>query len=537
MVGVPGRSKGCITCRKRKKGCDKKAPFCGQCLALGIACEGYDRQQIWLNSQGSKQTIYSHSSKSSSPEYESSSRGSPSGVVLHDSLVRTARAQKFTGLFWSDYLSGGNGFSLKASGTTGPQWMRLYENLSEIEPTLQYVAMALSTATLGANNNDTQLKRKSQQAYGLALQQMVTSLESQSRNQDGILAAIQLMRIYEQLFGTDSTKDHTNSRVSQVKGFSRHIDGETALILTRGPSDAWSSTGRQLLADGRLTLINAYTSRRKRSPFSRGQWKRSQLWRSVSDSPLNKLINILVEVPGLLEDLDKFRQASSTEEAIELHSALVSKCRACEIELITWEVEVGDILTIYDYTLAGEPLPLPRDDDDLAVIYLSCYHWMTCLMVYSTIGFCELEDPGTKRKVSLIDCPSQQVATSYAYRIAHAVHLLFQPPAGDYSSVAVFFPFGNALRYLIMTETYGGQMAMSSERLLLVEIFTRPFMGSFVGRFLGNLQADDGIDYGYPIGWLLGMRGVEYRARVWWCGRQAAGLPEITTVDPCRPRE
>jgi hypothetical protein len=242
-------------------------------------------------------------------------------------------------------------------------------------------------------------------------------------------------------------------------------------------------------------------------------------------------------VPGLLEDLDKFRQASSTEEAIELHSALVSKCRACEIELITWEVEVGDILTIYDYTLAGEPLPLPRDDDDLAVIYLSCYHWMTCLMVYSTIGFCELEDPGTKRKVSLMDCPSQQVATSYAYRIAHAVHLLFQPPAGDYSSVAVFFPFGNALRYLIMTETYGGQMAMSSERLLLVEIFTRPFMGSFVGRFLGNLQVDDGIDYGYPIGWLLGMRGVEYRARVWWCGRQAAGLPEITAVDPCRPRE
>jgi hypothetical protein len=243
---------------------------------LGIACEGYGRQQIWLNSEGSKQTVYSRSSKSLSPESESSSRGSPSGVVLHDSLVRTARAQKFTGLFWSDYLSGGNGFSLKASGTTGTQWMKLYENLSGIEPTLQYVAMALSTATLGANNNDIQLKRKSQQAYGLALQQMVTSLESQSWNQDGILAAIQLMRIYEvssmsfvtnngidakqQLFGTDSTGDQANSPVSQIKGFSRHIDGETALILSRGPSDAWSSMGRQLLADGRLTLVRLSAS-------------------------------------------------------------------------------------------------------------------------------------------------------------------------------------------------------------------------------------------------------------------------------------
>ncbi|KAM0208562.1 hypothetical protein ACHAQD_011600 [Fusarium lateritium] len=115
--------------------------------------------------------------------------------------------------------------------------------------------MALSTATLGANNNDIQLKRKSQQAYGLALQQMVTSLESQSRNQDGVLATIQLMRIYEQLFGTDSTGDQTDSTASQIRGFRKHIDGETALILSRGPSDAWSSTGRQLLADGRLTLV------------------------------------------------------------------------------------------------------------------------------------------------------------------------------------------------------------------------------------------------------------------------------------------
>lgn len=117
-------------------------------------------------------------------------------MVQHESLTRTARAQKFTGLFWMDYLSGGNGFSLKASGTTSFQRMRLYEDLSEVEPALQYVAMALSTATLGANNNDMQLTRKSQQAYVLALQQMAISLESR-QDKDGMLAAIQLMRVYE----------------------------------------------------------------------------------------------------------------------------------------------------------------------------------------------------------------------------------------------------------------------------------------------------------------------------------------------------
>ncbi|RKL34016.1 hypothetical protein BFJ72_g9503 [Fusarium proliferatum] len=116
--------------------------------------------------------------------------------------------------------------------------------------------MALSTATLGATNNDIQLMGKSQQAYGLAMQQMATSFISPSRNKDGILAAIQLMRVYEQLFGTGISAAQKNSPVSQIKGFRKHIDGETALILSRGPEDSWSAIGRQLLADGRLTLVS-----------------------------------------------------------------------------------------------------------------------------------------------------------------------------------------------------------------------------------------------------------------------------------------
>ncbi|KAJ4128902.1 hypothetical protein NW768_007425, partial [Fusarium equiseti] len=313
--------------------------------------------------------------------------------------------------------------------------------------------MALSTATLGANNNDAQLKRKGQQAYGLALQQMAISLESR-QDKDGMLAAIQLMRVYEQLFGTSSDAQWT------AQGFKNHIDGETALILSRGPDDAWSSMGRQLLADGRLALINAYTSRRKRSPFSQQHWKQSPLWRSVTDSPLNRLVDILVEVLGLLEDLDILRQASNPTEIEQLYNNLMEKCCACEVALSSWETEVGPVLKTYDYTIIGETLSTPHNDDDLAIIYLSCYYWMTCLLVLSTKGFTELE---TSPTLTLMSCPSQILARSYAYRIAHAIHLLFQPPAGDYTTVAVFFPLGNAIRYLIMAETFGGQRVMSKE--------------------------------------------------------------------------
>ncbi|KAI3578769.1 hypothetical protein IWW34DRAFT_805426 [Fusarium oxysporum f. sp. albedinis] len=465
MVGVPGRSKACVTCRRRKKGCDKKVPFCGQCLAMGIPCEGYERQQIWLNSEGSTQKSYSKS---------------PSQT----------RSQKFTGLFWSDYLSGGSGFSLKASGITSTKWMALYEALSEAEASLQYVAMALSTATLGANNNDTQLMNKSQQAYGLAMQQMALSFVSPSRNKDGILAAIQLMRVYEQLFGTGISAAQKNSPVSQIKGFRKHIDRETALILSRGPEDSW-----------------------------------------LTNSPLNQLINILVEVPALLEDLDILCDALSQE----LYNSILLRCRSCEVEILSLGLEFGEAITTYDYTYTRESLPLPTNDDDLAIVYLSCCYWMTCLFIYSTMGFCEVESMDLYTRGPILSCPSQRIAMSYAYRIAHAIHLLFEPPAGTYSSVAAFFLLGTALRYLIMIETHGGHNITSKERLLLVKVFTRPFLGSFVGRFLQNLQVDDGIDYGYPADILLGIRGIEYRARVWWCGMMQAGLPEFTLEDPCYP--
>jgi len=135
----------------------------------------------------------------------------------------------------------------------------------------------------------------------------------------------------------------------------------------------------------------------------------------VTNSPLNRLVDILVEVPGLLEDLDVLRQASNPTEIEKLYNNLMEKCRTCEIALSSWETAVGPILKTYDYIIIGETLPTPRNDDDLAIIYLSCYYWMTWLLVLSTKGFTELEASPTP---TLMSCPSQILARSYAYRIA-----------------------------------------------------------------------------------------------------------------------
>ncbi|KAK7935167.1 hypothetical protein PG985_000662 [Apiospora marii] len=47
MVGVPGRSKGCKTCLKRRVKCDETKPTCDRCRRGGFECLGYARATEW----------------------------------------------------------------------------------------------------------------------------------------------------------------------------------------------------------------------------------------------------------------------------------------------------------------------------------------------------------------------------------------------------------------------------------------------------------------------------------------------------------
>ncbi|OBT78708.1 hypothetical protein VF21_02335 [Pseudogymnoascus sp. 05NY08] len=48
MVGVPGKFKGCNTCRTRRVKCDNARPKCQKCVASSRECGGYERQMIFI---------------------------------------------------------------------------------------------------------------------------------------------------------------------------------------------------------------------------------------------------------------------------------------------------------------------------------------------------------------------------------------------------------------------------------------------------------------------------------------------------------
>ncbi|OAA70209.1 Zn(2)-C6 fungal-type DNA-binding domain protein [Akanthomyces lecanii RCEF 1005] len=49
MVGVAGRSKACLDCKRRRVKCDLTEPRCLRCSRAKIHCQGYKLETIWVN--------------------------------------------------------------------------------------------------------------------------------------------------------------------------------------------------------------------------------------------------------------------------------------------------------------------------------------------------------------------------------------------------------------------------------------------------------------------------------------------------------
>ncbi|KAG8666257.1 hypothetical protein FPOAC2_11362 [Fusarium poae] len=67
MVGVPGKYKGCETCRRRRVKCSNERPHCHKCIASGKECEGYERERVFITgTPQNKGRVASHPKKGSS---------------------------------------------------------------------------------------------------------------------------------------------------------------------------------------------------------------------------------------------------------------------------------------------------------------------------------------------------------------------------------------------------------------------------------------------------------------------------------------
>ncbi|KAK1240460.1 hypothetical protein MKX07_004488 [Trichoderma sp. CBMAI-0711] len=526
MVGVPGRSKGCVTCRRRKKGCDKNEPSCHQCIRSGLKCEGYGRELVWVNNtpngENGKAVPPPPQGKGSASQQRPWSviyttkkhHSNDTRVALHDSLARSAREELFFGLLISMSLPYGHLLSPKASAISTNGWVAAVDEYYNREPAIRYAALAMSAGFMSVEDKKNQVAQHSQltlqglQAYNRAIHEMVKGLNDERRSKnDGVLVAARILQSYELFFG-------------RAPDWRAHIEGQLALFMARGPASFTSGQAHQLYVDGRVLVVMLSIGRRTKSPLNTPEW-RTVPWRIVPKSIKDKLMDVMEDIPYMLVSYDNLCACQDPDRMSELYQILMLNCQHISNSLDAWEREIGADLDRFDYTVAGTPVPTPQDDTEISLVYLSSVYWGARLMLYSTLGMAmkyaaEAMSPGSDSVPSFGNSPASSATAStpatspedaatwstrssysevpqirmlnpgiFARKIAHAVPLLYGPAAGAMQGASGLFPMALALRYFATTEPPGQR---SVESQMVYDLYAKPFVGSFVGRFLNDLQ-------------------------------------------------
>ncbi|KAI8279615.1 hypothetical protein K4K59_008854 [Colletotrichum sp. SAR11_240] len=172
MVGVPGRSKGCNTCRKRKKGCDLQRPVCGQCLKAGIECAGYERKRIFVNV----------TSKNPKPKNTALALVAPP-TIQAPLFSHSAYEEKILDLFWETYMPDAPAFT---PGTpivrySHSDWAATVQDLYRTDAALRQSLLAISLGTIGRRDKHAWMIDEGLKFYCQALGELNTALRHPTR--------------------------------------------------------------------------------------------------------------------------------------------------------------------------------------------------------------------------------------------------------------------------------------------------------------------------------------------------------------------
>lgn len=187
--------------------CDRGTPACERCIRAELACEGYETDMIWLNSntnaaynQGHADSLQSKAVSKVRPWSVSYTRDTRAGsrVTLPDPFARSAREQLYFGLFWNTMIPEGPRFSPQSSDLASVGWTSLLGDYYNSETALRFATIAMATSVLGRLNDDEQLCFKGLQVYSWTVQEMIRAVKEPNRaKSDSLILTARLMAFYE----------------------------------------------------------------------------------------------------------------------------------------------------------------------------------------------------------------------------------------------------------------------------------------------------------------------------------------------------
>ncbi|KAF1844307.1 uncharacterized protein K460DRAFT_357916 [Cucurbitaria berberidis CBS 394.84] len=493
MVGVPGRSKGCVTCRKRKKGCDLKIPECGQCIERGLTCGGYDLDRMFIyhsaesDRRGISTAALERDQDSSAPPFPSCdlqvapvrsvykigcrslNQSRPISVVLSPALARSAYSEKSIEAFLRLYIPTSDS---RCTNDEDKHFVGMLPLLNIRDEALQLAVLAIGTAALGRSTNDGDLTRQGRSLYGKALKETAVALRNPTRaTSDAVFAIPRVMALFEILFGAELSSN------DQAKGWLSHAQGETALIVSRGPEAyAESEEAHLLFINARFRPLIAAVRTRKATVLNEERWK-TLPWIGRVKRPNDTLLDILCGVPEMLEAVDILACTPASEKWIKgLRIQTIAKCWTLHFQLDAWFAANPN--EVYTPTRVDTSAPIFFPDFDTAC--LSVRYWVTGLLLYSTLDMASGIQPLTDDSIPHPDRPHPRY---FARLIARSVPYFFQAKYGVSGATQISFPLGNALFYMNRNPAVDREY-----KATVMKVWHDPMLPSAIRDFLASMK-------------------------------------------------
>ncbi|KAF2462353.1 hypothetical protein BDY21DRAFT_418252 [Lineolata rhizophorae] len=308
MVGVPGRSKGCHTCRKRRVKCDETKPTCKRCEKSGYWCAGYERELQFVHSSTSPLPSSSRSTSGDAQAAPQTSvvpirggRRPPPPPAVPCSVPDELSLEAFQGDVCLAFLF--ENFVWRSYGTP---WLELAAK-GKLDALSSQACQALARSNFGRAFHDAELQTSGAVEYGAALQALRPMLSDPSRPDFTSLVVPVLILLMHS--GLHEDRD----------GSAYHVRGLFTLLSVCGPEAFQEQPLRSAFESCRSALIVSGLLTRRRTFFEDDRWKdvpwANDPW---NKSQQNHLADILSHVPGFLDDEARLSQEPSEEARANL---------------------------------------------------------------------------------------------------------------------------------------------------------------------------------------------------------------------------
>ncbi|KAH8703605.1 hypothetical protein BGW36DRAFT_423160 [Talaromyces proteolyticus] len=468
MVGIR-RSKACLTCIKRKKGVSDPVPSTGSmerfffnCRKACIPCQGYSKPRVFINSFA--QDGIRH-------EQDAASQKDCLHVDFSNKIARSAHETKILEQFWQSYFPNGEALPIDVAHSVLGGLMQNIQDLYGTEIVLRKVILALSLSTLARQDASLAwMKEEGRRLYGDAMQGAVVTLRvPQKRQENGLLAAVQLFSLFEAVYGDDGEND-----ITQAKSWLTHCFGNVALIVQRGPLAFTTGSSHRLFVDGRLHLTITALKARKKSFLSEVAWKTIP-WSVAKKYPKDLLVDILVDVPSMFEAIDVMMVCKEPTRKAQLCKRLRDHYLSLERSLVQWHTDFSPALINIDNETQITEVITPQM---LATAHLSTLYWTTCIIIYGMVGRLLFQnDDYDVLKQRYID------PGIFCRNILKIVPVFFDPSTGIFRVHLVTFPMTVVMMHLATLPSE----QMMQEKALLAKYLQNPACVT-IRKFVASLE-------------------------------------------------